>query len=118
VKTGRLRLLATCGKALAQFSRYAAMIESGFPKVTVTGWWGLVAPAGAAGHRAESQRDTAQVLQQPEQRNRLISSAPSPPAGRQFAAVSSRKRRSGRAWPGRRGLSDAVNRGSRFAGGG
>jgi len=47
IKTGRLRLLATCGEKRAiAFPDTPTMIESGFPKVVVTGWWGLIAPAG------------------------------------------------------------------------
>ena len=49
------------------------MIESGFPKVVVTGWWGLIAPAGTPPDIVQKvQRDTARVLQLPEQRERLI----------------------------------------------
>ena len=49
------------------------MIESGFPKVTVTGWWGLVAPAGTPQDVVQkTSRDVSQVLQLADQRDRLI----------------------------------------------
>jgi len=90
IKTGRLRLLATCGeKRSLSFPDTPTMSESGFPKVTVTGWWGLVAPAGTPQDVVQkASRDTAQVLQQPEQRDRLIAVG-AEPAGttpEQFAA--------------------------------
>ena len=74
IKSGRLRLLATCGeKRSLSYPDTPTMIESGFPKVVVTGWWGLVAPAGTPPDIVQKvQRDTARVLQLPEQRERLI----------------------------------------------
>jgi tripartite-type tricarboxylate transporter receptor subunit TctC len=74
IKSGRLRLLATCGEKRAlSYPDTPTMIESGFPKVVVTGWWGLVAPAGTPPDIVQKvQRDTARILQLPEQRERLI----------------------------------------------
>lgn len=90
VQSGRLRLLATCGeKRSLSFPDTPTMIESGFPKVTVTGWWGLVAPAGTPHDIVQkTSRDVAQVLQLAEQRERLIAVG-AEPAGttpEQFAA--------------------------------
>ena len=90
VKSGRLRLLATCGeKRSLSWPDTPTMVESGFPKVTVTGWWGLVAPAGTPQdivHKAS--RDAARVLQMPEQRERLISvgAEPAGTSPEEFAA--------------------------------
>jgi tripartite-type tricarboxylate transporter receptor subunit TctC len=69
-----LRLLATCGeKRSLSFPDTPTMIESGFPRVTVTGWWGLVAPAGTPQEIVQkASRDTARLLQLSEQRERLI----------------------------------------------
>jgi tripartite-type tricarboxylate transporter receptor subunit TctC len=90
VHSGRLRLLATCGeKRSLSFPDTPTMIESGFPKVTVTGWWGLVAPAGTPPDIVQkTSRDVSQVLQLADQRERLIAVG-AEPAGttpEQFAA--------------------------------
>jgi tripartite-type tricarboxylate transporter receptor subunit TctC len=90
VKSGRLRLLATCGeKRSLSYPDTPTMIESGFPGVVVTGWWGLVAPTGTPQDIVQKiSRDTTRVLQMPEQRDRLISVG-AEPAGttpEQFAA--------------------------------
>lgn len=90
VQSGRLRLLATCGeKRSLSFPDTPTMIESGFPKVTVTGWWGLVAPAGTPRDVVQkTSRDVSQILQLADQRDRLIAVG-AEPAGttpEQFAA--------------------------------
>ena len=90
VQSGRLRLLATCGeKRSLSFPDTPTMIESGFPKVTVTGWWGLIAPAGTPQDVVQkTSRDVSQVLQLADQRERLIAVG-AEPAGttpEQFAA--------------------------------
>ena len=74
VNSGRLRLIATCGtKRSLSWPETPTMIESGFPKVAVTGWWGLVAPAGTPQDVVQKvSRDTARLVQMPEQRDRLI----------------------------------------------
>jgi tripartite-type tricarboxylate transporter receptor subunit TctC len=74
VKSGRLRLLATCGeKRSLSWPDTPTMVESGFPRVTVTGWWGLIAPAGTPQDIVQkASRDTARLLHMPEQRDRLI----------------------------------------------
>lgn len=46
-RAGRIRLLATTGaKRLAVLPEVATVAESGVPGYVVTGWWGMLAPAG------------------------------------------------------------------------
>ncbi len=73
IQTGRLRLLATCGENRATaFPDTPTMIESGLPKVVVTGWGGTLAPAGTPREIIEKvQRDTARHLQGVDLRERL-----------------------------------------------
>lgn len=90
IKTGRLRLLATCGEKRAiAFPDTPTMIESGFPKVVVTGWWGLIAPAGTPQDIVQKvSRDTARQALAPDLRPQL-SALGAEPAGttpEQFAA--------------------------------
>jgi tripartite-type tricarboxylate transporter receptor subunit TctC len=47
VVSGKLRLLATCGeKRDSVFTEVPTMREAGYPSVIITGWSGLLAPAG------------------------------------------------------------------------
>lgn len=47
VRAGRLRLLATCGvQRSASFPDVPSMTELGYPSVVITGWTGLLGPAG------------------------------------------------------------------------
>lgn len=90
LRSGRLRLLATCGeKRSLSFPETPTMAESGFPNVVVTGWWGLIAPAGTPQDIVnKASRDTTRHVQSPEQRDRLIGVG-AEPAGttpEQFAA--------------------------------
>lgn len=73
IRSGRLRLLATGGeKRAAAYPDTPTMIESGYPNVLVTGWGGLLAPAGTPRDIIQKiQRDTAQHLRGPELRDRL-----------------------------------------------
>ena len=82
IKTGRLRLLATCGEKRAiAFPDTPTMIESGFPKVVVTGWWGLIAPAGTPQDIVQKvSRDTARQALAPDLRPQL-SALGAEPAG-------------------------------------
>jgi len=82
IKTGRLRLLATCGEKRAiAFPDTPTMIESGFPKVVVTGWWGLIAPAGTPQDIVQKvSRDTARQVLAPDLRPQL-SALGAEPAG-------------------------------------
>jgi tripartite-type tricarboxylate transporter receptor subunit TctC len=72
-QTGRLRLLATCGETRATaFPDTPTMVESGLPRVVVTGWGGTLAPAGTPREIIEKvQRDAARHLQGADLRERL-----------------------------------------------
>lgn len=49
VQTGKLKLIATCGeKRAAAFPDVPTMTEAGYTNVVITGWTGLLAPAGTA----------------------------------------------------------------------
>lgn len=73
VRTGRLRLLATCGeKRAAAFADTPTMIESGFPKMLSIGWGGMLAPTGTPPEIIQKlQREIARSLALPEVRDRL-----------------------------------------------
>jgi tripartite-type tricarboxylate transporter receptor subunit TctC len=73
IRAARLRLLATCGESrAAAFPDTPTMIESGLPRVVVTGWGGTLAPVGTPREIIEkAQRDTARHLQGAELRERL-----------------------------------------------
>jgi tripartite-type tricarboxylate transporter receptor subunit TctC len=90
VKTGRLRLLATCGdKRAAAFPDTPTMVESGFPKVTSTGWGGLVAPGGTPPDVIRKvQQEVARALAAPEVSDRLaaLGAEPSASTPEAFAA--------------------------------
>jgi tripartite-type tricarboxylate transporter receptor subunit TctC len=90
VKSGRLRLLATCGeKRAAAFPDTPTMVESGFPKVTSTGWGGLVAPGGTPPEviRKVSQ-EVARAVAAPDVSERLaaLGAEPSASTPEAFAA--------------------------------
>ncbi|MEK7874844.1 MAG: tripartite tricarboxylate transporter substrate binding protein [Pseudomonadota bacterium] len=90
IASGKLRLLATCGeKRATAFPNAPTMIESGFPKVVVTGWGGFLAPVGTAPEILQKvQRETARVLFAPDIRERLSSLGAEPVGSNpeQFAA--------------------------------
>ena len=73
IRTGRLRLLATCGeKRTTAFPETPTMVESGFPKVVSIGWGGMLAPAGTPPDIVQKlQREIARNLASPEVRDRL-----------------------------------------------
>jgi tripartite-type tricarboxylate transporter receptor subunit TctC len=73
IGTGKLRLLATCGeKRATAFLDTPTMVESGLPKVVVTGWGGFLAPAGTPQEILQKvQRETARLLSAPDIRERL-----------------------------------------------
>jgi tripartite-type tricarboxylate transporter receptor subunit TctC len=75
IKSGRLRLLATCGpKRSTLFPDTPTMVEAGFPRVISTGWGGIVAPVGTPPDIVKKiQQDTAQALADPQIRERLVS---------------------------------------------
>lgn len=90
VRSGRLRLLATCGEKRASvFPDAPTIVESGLPGMVVTGWGGFLAPAGTPRDIIEKiQRDTARHLQGPELRERLnsVGSDPAVSTPDQFTA--------------------------------
>ena len=73
IRSGRLRLLATCGEKRSMvFPDTPTMIESGFPTVVSTGWGGILAPAGTPPDIIQkAQREIARQLASPEVRDRL-----------------------------------------------
>ena len=90
VKSGRLRLLATCGeKRAAAFPDTPTMVESGFPKVVSTGWGGLVAPGGTSPEVIRKvQQEVARAVAAPEVRDRFaaLGAEPSGSTPEAFAA--------------------------------
>ena len=90
IAAGKLRLLATCGeKRASAFPDAPTMIESGLPKVVVTGWGGWLAPAGTPPEIIQKvQRETARVLALPEMRERLgaLGAEPVGSSAAEFAA--------------------------------
>ena len=82
IKTGRLRLLATGGeKRAAAYPQTPTMSEAGFPNVRVTGWGGLLAPAGTSAEIIDKvYRDTARHLMAPDMRERLSAAGAEPAA--------------------------------------
>jgi tripartite-type tricarboxylate transporter receptor subunit TctC len=74
VESGRLRLLATCGENRdALFRNTPTMIESGYPTVIVTGWNGLLGPAGLPREiGVRLQREIARYLAAPDVRDAIL----------------------------------------------
>ena len=73
IKAGRLRILATGGeKRAAAYPDVPTMAESGYPNAGVTGWSGLVAPAGTPPEIVQKiQREAARYVRSPELSERL-----------------------------------------------
>jgi len=73
IKAGRLRILATGGeKRAAAYPDTPTMAESGYPNAGVTGWSGLVAPAGTPPEIVQKiQREAARYVRSPELSERL-----------------------------------------------
>jgi tripartite-type tricarboxylate transporter receptor subunit TctC len=73
IKSGALRLLATCGEKRAiAYPGTPTMIEAGFPKFVVAGWGALVAPVGTTQEIIQKvSRDSARHMMSPELRERL-----------------------------------------------
>ncbi|MGH8617176.1 MAG: Bug family tripartite tricarboxylate transporter substrate binding protein [Burkholderiales bacterium] len=89
-KTGKLRLLATCDtKRAAAFPTIPTVVESGYPGVVITGWTGLLAPAGTPPDiLAKLSREVAKHLAQPEVRERMAADGaePTPSSPEAFSA--------------------------------
>jgi len=81
VKTGKLRLLATCGdKRSPAFPDTPTMVESGFPRVISTGWGGLLAPAGTPQEQIRRlQAEVERAMDEPEEQKRASTLGPKPP---------------------------------------
>jgi tripartite-type tricarboxylate transporter receptor subunit TctC len=90
IKSGKLRLLATCGeKRAAAFPDAPTTVESGLPTVVVVGWGGWLAPAGTPAEIIRKiQRDIARVLSAPDVQERLrgVGSDPVGSTPEEFAA--------------------------------
>jgi tripartite-type tricarboxylate transporter receptor subunit TctC len=74
VRTHRLRALAvTTAKRVAAMPELPTMAESGLPALIVTGWYGLLAPAGTPGNiTARLNSDIVSTLRQSDVRQKLI----------------------------------------------
>jgi tripartite-type tricarboxylate transporter receptor subunit TctC len=68
VKSGKLKLLAVYGRErLPAFPDVPTVAESGYPKVIVEGWTGLIVPKGTPAEViAKIQTEYAKVLADPE----------------------------------------------------
>ena len=90
IRAGKLRLLATCGVDRARaFPDVPSMTEAGFKTVVITGWTGLLAPAGTPRDLIDRlQKEIAVRLLAPETRESLSSQGAEPVASTpdQFAA--------------------------------
>ncbi len=90
VDAGKLRLLATCGeKRDAIFTNAPTMVEAGYPTVIITGWSGLLAPAGTPGDVVNRlQAEIARHILAPELRETIRKQGAEPVAStpQQFAA--------------------------------
>ncbi len=90
VRSGRLRLLATCGdKRSVAFPDVPSMTELGYPNMVMSGWSGILAPAGTSPEIINKmQQEVARLLLVPETREYLIQQGAEPVASspEQFAA--------------------------------
>jgi tripartite-type tricarboxylate transporter receptor subunit TctC len=90
VDAGKLRLLATCGeKRDAIFTKAPTMLEAGYPTVIITGWSGLLAPAGTPGDVVNRlQAEIARHILSPELSEMMKRQGAEPVAStpQQFAA--------------------------------
>jgi tripartite-type tricarboxylate transporter receptor subunit TctC len=90
VRAGKLKLLATFGeKRSIAFPDVPSMTELGYPNMVMTGWSGILAPAGTP-HEIinKMQQEVARQLLVPETRDNLIQQGSEPVASspEQFAA--------------------------------
>lgn len=90
VEAGKLRLLATCGeKRDAIFANVPTMLEAGYPTVIITGWSGLLAPAGVPREVVNRlQSEVARHLLSPELKETMTRQGAEPVGStpEQFAA--------------------------------
>ena len=83
IKSGRLRPLATGStQRLAMISDVPTFIESGFPEMTTSVWFGLMAPAATPREIvAKINTDVHAILSSQEARERLIADGQEPGGG-------------------------------------
>ena len=90
VRAGKLKLLATFGeKRSIAFPDVPSMTELGYPNMVMTGWSGILAPAGTPQEIINKmQQEVARQLLVPETRDNLIQQGSEPVASspEQFAA--------------------------------
>jgi tripartite-type tricarboxylate transporter receptor subunit TctC len=90
IHAGKLKLLATCGVARARaFPDVPSMTEAGYKTVVITGWTGLLAPAGTPRDIIDRlQKEIAARLLAPETRESMSKQGAEPVASTpdQFAA--------------------------------
>jgi len=90
IRSGKLKLLATLGGSRARaFPDVPTMIEAGYKTIVITGWTGLLAPAGTPQDIVDKlQKEIAARLLVPETRESLASQGAEPVAStpEQFAA--------------------------------
>jgi tripartite-type tricarboxylate transporter receptor subunit TctC len=90
IAAGKLKLLATCGVERARaFPAAPSMTEAGYANVVITGWTGLLAPAGTPRDIIERlQKEIAARLLAPETRESMSKQGAEPVASTpdQFAA--------------------------------
>lgn len=90
VDAGKLRLLATCGeKRDLVFASVPTMFEAGYPAVIITGWSGLLGPAGMPGDVVNRlQAEVARHILSPELRETIRRQGAEPVGStpREFAA--------------------------------
>ncbi|MFM9972905.1 MAG: Bug family tripartite tricarboxylate transporter substrate binding protein [Burkholderiales bacterium] len=80
VKTGRLRVLAAGSRErLPDGPDVPTATESGFPELTASNWWGLVAPKGTPAPIIERlAAETRAALADPATRNRIVEMSMTP----------------------------------------
>lgn len=90
IRAGKLKLLATCGASRARaFPEAPTMTEAGYKTILITGWTGLLAPAGTPRDIVDKlQKEIAARLLVPETRESLASQGAEPVAStpEQFSA--------------------------------
>jgi tripartite-type tricarboxylate transporter receptor subunit TctC len=90
VRSGKLRLLATCGeKRSIAFPDAPSVTELGYPGMVMSGWSGILAPAGTPAEIINKmQQEVARQLLVPETRDNLMQQGAEPVASSpgQFAA--------------------------------
>jgi tripartite-type tricarboxylate transporter receptor subunit TctC len=82
VRSGKLKLLATCGEIRSiAFPEAPSVAELGYPNMVMTGWSGILAPAGTPHDIINKmQQEVARQLLVPETRDNLIQQGAEPVA--------------------------------------